>query len=84
MPDSTAFNDQPYLTRRGFIAGLMAMPAAAAIPGMPSREFTMIIQESDSVFMYWAFIEAAESAKTHYARTVAAYGRWEGVKWVTA
>lgn len=27
------FNDQPYMTRRGFIAGLMAMPAAAAIPG---------------------------------------------------
>jgi len=56
MPDSTAFNDQPYLTRRDFIAGLMAMPAAAAIPGMPTEipvRYVAPIEISDALIGHW-------------------------------
>jgi len=38
MDDHTNFHKMPAMTRRAFLAGLMAVPAAACVPGLGSVE----------------------------------------------
>ena len=48
MTDHHDFHSMPAMSRRAFLAGLMAVPAAAAVPGIALAEATALDVEADA------------------------------------